>query len=185
MAFIVKKTDFAGLLVFEPQKFTDNRGWFLESYKSSEFEKLGLDAHFVQDNHSCSKYGVIRGLHFQKPPFAQGKLVRALAGSVLDIAVDLRKSSKTFGKYFALELNTKNNLILWIPEGFAHGFVSLEDESHLFYKCTKEYNKESEAGIMYNDPLLHISWPKLSVDAIVSEKDLELPLFSPEDTYFN
>ncbi|MDR1181127.1 MAG: dTDP-4-dehydrorhamnose 3,5-epimerase [Bacteroidales bacterium] len=171
----IQKTPIEGLLILTPSIFTDDRGLFFESYNKQLFSSLGLEATFVQDNQSVSHKGVIRGLHLQAPPFAQGKLVRVVVGSVLDVAVDLRKTSPTFGKHFALKLDTKNNSFFWIPEGFAHGFIALENNTVFQYKVTNYYNKDSEMSIRWNDPLLNISWGIES--PIVSEKDKQSPLF--------
>ena len=170
-----KTTDIPGLLVFEPAVFKDNRGWFCESYSDLTFRKQGLDLRFVQDNQSFSYYGVIRGLHYQLPPFAQTKLVRVLEGRVLDVAVDIRKGSPTFGKVFSIELSAENKLQLLIPQGFAHGFSALSETAQLAYKCDNLYSKESEAGIRYDDPQLKIDWQVPAGKAIVSDKDIELP----------
>ncbi len=170
----ITETGFDGLLVIHPDVYVDSRGYFFESYHSDKFKKAGIGYTFVQDNHSMSHKGVLRGLHFQNPPYAQGKLVKVLSGSVLDIVVDIRKNSTTFGKNYAITLNAKEHTILWIPPGFAHGFVALEDNTIFHYKCTNLYNKESEGGIIYNDPELALNW---GIEApIVSDKDKILPL---------
>ncbi|MBN2638999.1 MAG: dTDP-4-dehydrorhamnose 3,5-epimerase [Bacteroidales bacterium] len=171
----IVKTKIPDLLVVKPRVFEDHRGYFFESYNKDVFDKLGLNPKFVQDNESRSMKGVLRGLHFQKPPYAQGKLVRVIKGSVLDVAVDLRKSSPTFGQYEAVELSEQNKWMYWIPEGFAHGFVTLEDNTIFFYKCTNVYNKESEGSILWNDPYLNINWDFSA--PILSEKDQQSPLF--------
>ena len=157
--------------IITPAVFGDDRGVFFESFSKSKFEKLKLPVDFEQDNQSFSRKGVLRGLHFQTGEFAQGKLVRVISGKVLDVAVDLRKSSETFGKWEFFELSSENQTMVYIPEGFAHGFLALE-ESIFSYKCTKGYNKESECGILWNDTQLAIEWPQM--DYIISEKDLEL-----------
>ena len=167
-------TPLEGLMVIEPKVFRDHRGYFFESYNRTEFVKNGIPADFVQDNQSFSNKGVLRGLHFQIPPFAQGKLVRVVKGAVLDVCVDIRKSSSTFGKYFSVELSDNNRKMLWIPAGFAHGFLTLEDDTLFLYKCTNVYDKNSEQGIRYNDPELNIQWNEKN--PVLSEKDLELPL---------
>jgi dTDP-4-dehydrorhamnose 3,5-epimerase len=163
-------TGIEGLLVIEPSIFEDERGYFYESYNKEKFDSLGIfSAPFVQDNQSKSNKGVLRGLHFQNAPFAQGKLVRVISGSVLDVAVDLRKDSKTYGKHFSIKLTGDNKRIFWVPEGFAHGFSTLEDDTIFSYKCTNYYNKNSEGCILWNDFDLNIDWGVLN--PIVSEKD--------------
>ncbi|MBN2616346.1 MAG: dTDP-4-dehydrorhamnose 3,5-epimerase [Bacteroidales bacterium] len=169
------KTKIPGLLIIKPSVFEDHRGYFFESYNKEAFKQEGLYPQFVQDNESRSMKGVLRGLHFQKPPHAQGKLVRVIKGAVLDVAVDLRKSSPTYGQWEAVELNEKNKWMYWVPEGFAHGFVTLEDNTVFFYKCTNVYNKESEGSILWNDPDLDIEWN--FNQPTLSEKDQQAPLF--------
>lgn len=169
--------DIPGLLIFEPKVFEDSRGYFFEAYNERLFKQEGIELRFVQDNQSKSAYGVIRGLHYQLNPFAQSKLVRVIEGSILDIAVDIRKGSSTFGKYFSLELSAENRKQLFIPPGFAHGFSVLTETATVLYKCDTFYNKESEAGIRYNDPSFNIDWKIPSGKEIVSEKDQQLPLF--------
>ena len=173
-----KNTDIPGLLIFEPAVYKDDRGWFYESYNEQTFRKQGLDIRFVQDNQSFSYHGVIRGLHYQLPPYAQTKLVRVLEGRVIDVAVDIRKGSPTFGKSVAVELSAGNKLQLLIPHGFAHGFSVLSETAQLAYKCDNLYSKESEGGIRYDDPQLAIDWQVPAGKAIVSGKDLELPFFA-------
>jgi len=170
-----QKTDIPGLLVFEPNVFEDSRGYFFESYNENDFRKEGIDIRWVQDNESSSSYGVIRGLHYQLPPFAQSKLMRVLKGKILDVAVDIRKGSPTYGKVFTLKLSAKNKKQLFIPAGFAHGFSVLSDKAEVLYKCDSFYNKETEAGIIYNDAELNIDWQIPAQLAIVSEKDKSLP----------
>ena len=164
------KAPIEGLLVINPKIFGDDRGYFFESWSEESFAKNGLDLDFVQDNQSLSGKGVLRGLHFQNPPYAQGKLVRVIKGSVLDIAVDIRKDSPTYGQHFSIELTEKNKTIVWIPPGFAHGFLTLKDNTIFTYKCTGVYNKESEGALLWNDKDLNINW-KVN-DPLVSEKDL-------------
>lgn len=164
-------TGFEGLYIIEPQIFEDERGYFFESYSKAKFEALGLHYDFIQDNQSKSVYGTIRGLHFQKEPYTQAKLVRVLEGRVLDVAVDIRSGSKTYGKHFSVELSAKNKRMLLIPRGFAHGFSVLSDTAVFFYKCDNIYNKESEGAINYADPSLGIDWKISVADAILSEKD--------------
>lgn len=172
------QTAIEGLLVFEPKVFEDSRGYFFEAYNKSVFEAEGLRYDFVQDNQSFSKYGTIRGLHYQQNPNAQCKLVRALHGRILDVAVDLRKTSPTYGKVFSIELTQDNKKQLLIPEGFAHGFSVLSENAIVMYKCNALYNKESEGGIIYNDPELAIDWQLPNEAAIVSGKDLLLPFLN-------
>jgi dTDP-4-dehydrorhamnose 3,5-epimerase len=168
----VKETGFDGLVEIIPTLFKDDRGWFYEFYNKNTFEKAGVRTDFVQENTSFSKKGVIRGLHFQLPPHAQAKLVTVLSGKALDVVVDLRPSSKTFGKIYYCTLTGEARNMLLVPEGFAHGFAALED-TVFYYKCTNFYNKASESGLLYNDAQLNINWPV--ENPIVSEKDLVLP----------
>lgn len=161
-----------GLLELKPAIFKDPRGFFFESYNEKTFKEAGLECHFVQDNQSFSHPGVVRGLHFQRKPYAQAKLVRVLKGKILDVAVDLRKSSPTFGQHVCVELNSEEQNMLFIPEGFAHGFHALE-ESVVLYKCNNFYNKASESGLLWNDPALGIDWK--TNNANVSDKDIILP----------
>lgn len=163
------KTPIEGLLVLQPRVFEDERGYFFESYNESNFQSQGLNIKFVQDNESLSQKGVLRGLHFQNPPHAQGKLVRVIKGAVMDVAVDIRKKSSTYGQSFSIELNEKNKTQLWIPEGFAHGFLTLENDTIFSYKCTNFYNKNSEDCILWNDPNLSIKWD--ISNPVLSEKD--------------
>jgi dTDP-4-dehydrorhamnose 3,5-epimerase len=167
-----KETKIKGLFEITPRVFNDDRGYFYETFKDSLFKQHGISGDFVQDNQSFSTKGVLRGLHFQKAPFAQGKLVRVISGSVIDIAVDIRPNSPTFGQYESFLLTGENKKMVYVPEGFAHGFVTLED-AIFTYKCTNVYDKASESGIIYNDPELNIDWGVES--PLVSEKDLELP----------
>jgi dTDP-4-dehydrorhamnose 3,5-epimerase len=170
-----KATDLPGLFLFEPNVFEDSRGYFFESYNENIFKQQGIDIRWLQDNQSSSQYGVIRGLHYQLPPYAQTKLVRALRGKILDVAVDIRKGSPTFGKAYSVVLSAKNKRQLFIPKGFAHGFSVLSKKAEVMYKCDGFYNKESEAGIIYNDAELNIDWRIPAEAAIVSEKDIQLP----------
>jgi len=170
----IRETSIAGLVEIFPRVFQDDRGIFFESYNEEVFRNLGLPTHFVQDNQSFSIKGVVRGLHFQNAPFAQGKLVRVISGRVLDVAVDIRPDSPTFGKHEVFELRSDTNNMAYIPEGFAHGFVALED-SVFSYKCTNVYNKGAESGLLWNDPDLGIDWGV--ENPIVSEKDIILPTF--------
>lgn len=175
MSFI--ETGIHGLMVFEPKVFKDSRGYFFEAYNKNLYDKQGIDIKFVQDNQSFSARGTIRGLHYQLPPFAQTKLVRALSGAILDVAVDIRKGSPTYGKVFSIELNAENKKQLFIPAGFAHGFSVLSETAEVMYKCDQFYNKESEAGIVFNDPALAIDWQIEKGSELVSEKDIKLPIF--------
>jgi dTDP-4-dehydrorhamnose 3,5-epimerase len=171
------KTYIQDLLIFEPQVFEDNRGYFFEAYNEDVFQQNDISTKFVQDNQSSSSYGVIRGLHYQLNPYAQTKLVRVLEGSILDVAVDIRKGSPTYGKHFSIELSAGNKKQLLIPAGFAHGFSVLSEKAIVLYKCDKLYNKASEAGILYNDPALEIDWKIPNSAEVISEKDKQLPLF--------
>jgi dTDP-4-dehydrorhamnose 3,5-epimerase len=172
------KTNFQDCFIIKPNVFSDSRGYFFESFNEQTFNKLsGLDVHFVQDNQSFSAYGVLRGLHFQKGSHAQAKLVRVLKGEVLDVAVDLRENSPTFGQHFAITLSEENKLQFFIPRGFAHGFAVLSKEAEFFYKCDNYYNKASEGGILYNDSELGIDWELPQADILVSEKDTLNPSF--------
>ncbi|MBT1705734.1 dTDP-4-dehydrorhamnose 3,5-epimerase [Chryseosolibacter indicus] len=171
----VKETGFEGLYEIIPSVYADDRGWFFECYKEEVIRKYNIPTHFPQENMSFSKKGVIRGMHFQRAPYAQGKLVSVIKGRVIDVAIDLRPGSVTFGKTYYCELDDKRHNMLMVPEGFAHGFAALE-ETIFQYKCTNVYKKECESGIVWNDPELKIEWPFSS--PIVSEKDLNLPTFS-------
>ncbi|MBN2892473.1 MAG: dTDP-4-dehydrorhamnose 3,5-epimerase [Bacteroidales bacterium] len=176
-------TEFEGLYIIEPKIFKDTRGYFYESYNRSAFEQNGLFFDFVQDNQSRSQYGVVRGLHYQIGLFAQAKLVRVLEGKVLDVVVDLRTDSKSFGKYYSVELSAENQLQFLVPRGFAHGFSVLSENATFLYKCDNFYNKESERGIMYNDPALNIDW-KIPLDKmILSPKDMENKYFEEIDKF--
>lgn len=166
-----------GLILIKPKVFVDERGYFFESFNEDRYRAVGIPVDdFLQDNVSCSKRGVLRGLHFQSAPCAQGKLVSVLRGKVLDVAVDIREGSPTFGKYIAVELSSENHHQLWIPAGFAHGFLSLEDDTLFSYKVTAPYSKEHEGGIRYDDPDIGIEWPHIEGGLVVSEKDKVLPL---------
>jgi dTDP-4-dehydrorhamnose 3,5-epimerase len=180
----VETTGFEGLVVLTPSVFADDRGYFFESYNSATHSKAGLDFHWVQDNQSHSKHGVIRGLHFQKAPFAQTKLVRALQGEIVDVVVDLRKAEPTYGKFFSVVLSAENKKQLLVPRGFAHGFSVLSASADVMYKCDNLYNKQSESGLMFNDPSLNIDWKLSPEEMIVSEKDLVLPTFNNLDANF-
>lgn len=172
----ITETKLPGLLVIDPKVFDDERGYFFESFNQKVFEAAGLETNFLQDNESKSARGVLRGLHFQAPPFEQGKLVRVARGAVMDVSVDIRKASPTYGKWESFELSEHNKRMLWIPPGFAHGFVSLEDDTIFIYKCTNVYHSESEGSVRWNDQDLGIVWGV--EDPVVSEKDQQAPLFS-------
>ncbi|PZR26609.1 MAG: dTDP-4-dehydrorhamnose 3,5-epimerase [Citrobacter freundii] len=174
MPFI--ETGIEGLLIFEPKVFEDSRGYFFEAYNADTFAANGINYRFIQDNQSSSSYGVIRGLHFQKEPHAQTKLVRALTGTILDVAVDIRTGSPTYGRSFSIELSAENKKQLLIPKGFAHGFSVLSERAEVFYKCDSFYNKESDGGIHFADPALEIDWKIDITKAVISEKDQQLPL---------
>ena len=162
-------TPLDGLLVFAPEIYEDDRGYFFESWNKKIFKEFGLDYEFNQDNQSLSKYGVLRGLHFQNPPHAQGKLVRVIKGKVLDVVVDIRSDSSTYGSHYKIELSETNKLMFWIPPGFAHGFITLENDTIFSYKCTSVYNKQSEQALLWSDKTLNIDWQIKK--PIVSQKD--------------
>jgi len=167
-----------GLKLIEPKVFEDHRGYFYESFRADTMDELGLTSSFVQHNQSLSKeVGVLRGLHFQKPPHAQGKLIRVITGAVLDVVLDIRKSSATYGQSYSVELNEQNKHMLYVPEGFAHGFVTLKPNTLFAYNCTDYYNPSSEGGIAWNDPKLELNWGGIQ-NPILSEKDRQNPLFS-------
>ena len=172
------ETKIKGLLILEPRVFADERGWFMESFNQKAFEQILTERNlevpcFVQDNHSCSQKNTLRGLHFQKAPYAQGKLVRVVLGRAWDVAVDIRPDSPTYGEWVGVELSGENHKQFWIPEGFAHGFVALEDNTHFLYKTTNYYNKESEGAIIWNDSDLKIEWPVDITKVLLSIKDKE------------
>ena len=171
------KSKISGLITIKPSVFADDRGFFMETYSKKVFADNGINVDFVQDNHSQSTKGVLRGLHFQKPPFAQDKLVRCTRGEVLDVAVDIRPNSPTFGQYESVLLSEENKTMFFIPKGFAHGFLVLSDVADFQYKCSNFYNKESESGILYSDSEINIDWP-LSENLIISDKDKLWPTLS-------
>lgn len=177
-------TDIPGLLIFEPKVFADSRGYFFESYNEKIFEEQGINIRFVQDNQSSSSYGVIRGLHYQLNPYAQTKLIRVLSGRILDVAVDMRKGSPTFGRHFDIELSADNKKQLLVPKGFAHGFSVLSEQAEVLYKCDEFYNKNSEGGLRFDDPALNIDWQIPGDKAIVSDKDKILPVLGESPTNF-
>ncbi|MEO7801364.1 MAG: dTDP-4-dehydrorhamnose 3,5-epimerase [Ginsengibacter sp.] len=174
----VVQTEFRDLLIFEPVVHDDSRGYFFESYNKNTLQGFGVTINFVQDNQARSVYGVLRGLHYQLEPHPQTKLMRVLDGAILDVAVDLRKGSPTFGKVYTVELSAQNKKQLLVPKGFAHGYSVLSPTAEVFYKCDEFYNKEHEAGINYNDPYLNIDWKVSPEDAIVSDKDQVQPTFA-------
>ena len=181
----VIKTDIEGVVIIEPRIFNDARGYFFESYSKREFDEKVRPVNFVQDNESCSTRGVMRGLHFQRPPFTQSKLVRCVKGAVLDVAVDIRKGSPTFGKYVAVELTEDNHRQFFVPRGFAHGFAVLSDIAVFQYKCDNYYHPEADGGISILDTSLGIDWHLDPADAILSEKDTKHPLLKDFDTPFD
>ncbi|RNJ62781.1 MAG: dTDP-4-dehydrorhamnose 3,5-epimerase [Porphyrobacter sp. IPPAS B-1204] len=179
----IVQTEIPGPVIIEPRVFGDERGFFMETWNAEAFTKAGLDLTFVQDNHSRSQRGVLRGLHFQNPG-PQGKLVRVTSGAVFDVAVDLRESSPHFGKWVGVELSAQNQRMFWVPEGFAHGFLTLEDDTDFLYKCTAPYAPQSEYTLAWDDPAVGIDWPDLGAAPIISEKDMrglalgDVPVFA-------
>ena len=173
----LRKTDIEGVIVITPTVFEDNRGYFFESYNNRDYEKAGISEHFVQDNQSKSMYGVIRGLHMQDSPYQQSKLIRVLEGKIYDVAVDLRKDSSTFGRWFGIELSAENKMQLMIPKGCCHGFSILSDSATVLYKCDEFYHPELERGIRFDDPTFNIDWQIPTDKIIISEKDRLLPFF--------
>jgi dTDP-4-dehydrorhamnose 3,5-epimerase len=178
MPFTFEKTGIAGLFIIQPKKFGDDRGWFSETYKRSDFENMGIREEFVQDNHSVSVRGVLRGLHFQRAPYGQGKLVRCVQGEVWDVAVDLRKNSETYGESLGLILSAENRKMFYIPPGFAHGFYTISDEAVFLYKVTAEYVPDYDGGIRFDDPNIAIQWPIQTKSPLISAKDEALPYLS-------
>ncbi|BAT71078.1 dTDP-4-dehydrorhamnose 3,5-epimerase [Thermosulfidibacter takaii ABI70S6] len=184
MPFEFIKTEIPEVIIVKPIVFNDDRGFFMEFYKESEFREAGIDECFVQDNHSKSVKGVLRGLHYQLSPKAQGKLVRCVRGSIFDVAVDIRKGSPTFGKYVAVELSEENKLMLWIPKGFAHGFLTLSETAEIIYKVSgAEYSLEHDRSIRWNDPEIGINWP-IDDEPILSPKDKCAPLLKDAEINF-
>jgi dTDP-4-dehydrorhamnose 3,5-epimerase len=171
--FTFQRLEIKDIIVIEPLVFGDDRGFFMETYKASDFSRNGIAGTFVQDNHSRSSRGILRGLHYQHPPYAQGKLVRAVSGEIYDVAVDIRRESGTFGKWVSVILSDKNRKILYVPEGFAHGFCVLSDLTDVLYKTTSDYTPEAEAGIIWNDADLKIEWPVRK--PVLSKKDQNWP----------
>ncbi len=179
------ETGINGLFVYEPAVFKDNRGYFFESFNENTFRNQGITDRFVQDNQSFSTRGTIRGLHYQHPPYAQSKLIRVLAGAILDVVVDIRQGSPTYSKVFSVELTSENKKQLYIPKGFAHGFSVLSETAEILYKCDNFYNKQSEGGIRYNDNVLKIDWQIEKGSELVSEKDMLLPGFNEHINHFS
>ena len=179
------KTEIEGVLIIEPKIFGDDRGYFFESFNARKFaDKTGMEINFVQDNESKSRYGVLRGLHFQLPPYTQSKLVRVVKGKVVDVAVDLRKGSPTYGKYAMCELSEDNHRQFFVPQGMAHGFVVLSEEAVFQYKCDDFYHPEAEGGIMWNDPSINVQWPISAADISLSERDKCHPLLKDFESPF-
>lgn len=182
MPFKFDRLQIPEVILIEPKVFPDDRGFFMETYKYSNFSDFGIAEHFVQDNHSHSRRGVLRGLHYQRNPKAQEKLVWVVIGEILDVAVDIRKGSPTYGKWVGIALSAENKRMLYIPLGFAHGFCVLSEEAEVLYKTTEEYAPECDAGIIWNDPEIGIQWP--IEKPVVSAKDAELPLLSEAENGF-
>ncbi|MGI4021303.1 MAG: dTDP-4-dehydrorhamnose 3,5-epimerase [Janthinobacterium lividum] len=180
----ISTTKIEGLIIIEPRIFPDDRGYFYESYSEKKYREAGIEATFVQDNQSFSQKGALRGLHGQAEPFAQGKLVRVLQGRVLDVAVDIRKNSPTFGQHVTIELSGENHKQFWVPAGFLHGFVTLEDDTIFTYKVNNYYDKASEIGVLWNDPTLNIDWQTDLSNVLLSPKDTILPAFADFDSPF-
>ncbi len=182
MPFKFIRLSIPDVVLIEPRVFRDERGFFIETYKHSEFADAGIREYFVQDNHSQSSMGVLRGLHYQIHPMAQGKLLRCSKGRIFDVAVDIKKGSPDYGKWIGLELSEENNNMLYIPPGFAHGFLTLSDVAEVYYKCTKEYSPENERGIIWNDPDINIDWPVKT--PVLSAKDKAYPVLKDSDSNF-
>lgn len=180
----IEETFIKDLVIVEPIVFGDERGYFFESYSKTKFEDLGINIEFIQDNHSFSKKGTLRGLHYQNPPFAQTKLIRVLDGEIVDVVVDLRKNSSSYGKSFSVKLSAENKKQLLVPKGFAHGFSVISETVSVMYKCDQIYNKSSEGGIRFDDPSLNIDWGINLSDAIISEKDQILPFIENCNSLF-
>ena len=177
MSYTTIDTPLKDALIIEPRVFTDKRGYFFESYQEQKFHAVGLTDRFVQDNEALSSKGVLRGLHYQVAPHAQSKLIRVISGSIYDVIVDIRESSDTYGQWFGIELSATNKKQLYVPEGFAHGYLALEDNTALLYKCNSYYARDHEGGIRYDSKSLAIDWPDIGVPHIVSDKDIALPEF--------
>ncbi len=174
MPFEFKRLEIPEVILIKPKVFEDERGFFMETFKKEDFEKIGITNEFIQDNHSKSKYGVLRGLHFQRSPYEQAKLVRCIRGIIFDVVVDIRRNSPTFGKYVGVILSEFNKLILYVPRGFAHGFLTLSEVAEVIYKVDNKYAPEYEGGIIWNDPTININWPYVE-NIILSEKDKKWP----------
>jgi dTDP-4-dehydrorhamnose 3,5-epimerase len=183
MPFTFTELEIPEVILIEPKVFGDDRGFFLETYKHSDFLKAGIVEHFVQDNYSRSVKDVLRGLHYQKNPQAQGKLVQCVKGRIFDVAADIRKGSSSYGKWLGLELSEDNKQMLYIPAGFAHGFLVLSEFAEVMYKCTKEYSPEEDRGVIWNDPEINVAWPV--ADPILSEKDRAHPFLKHADNNFS
>jgi len=181
MPFKFTRLSISSVVLVEPLVFRDERGFFMEAFKLSEFKGFGIDFEPVQENHSMSKRGVVRGLHYQLDPYAQAKLVRVVSGSIFDVAVDIRRSSPTFGKWVGVELSAENKQLLFVPRGFAHGFAALEDDTEVVYLVDNEYSREHERGIIWNDPDIGIEWP--FSEPILSDKDRKWPLLSEAEVF--
>lgn len=183
MPFEFERTEIPEVILIKPKVFGDHRGYFMESFKESDFKAFGIDVHFQQDNQSLSKAGVLRGLHYQLDPHAQGKLVRVVTGSIFDVAVDLRQGSPTYAQWVGRTLSSENKHVLWVPPGFAHGVLVLEEETVLLYKCSGEYAPSAERAIRYDDPEINIAWPSIN-PLVLAEKDAAAPyLRSAENNY--
>jgi dTDP-4-dehydrorhamnose 3,5-epimerase len=182
MPFIFQRLDIPEIILIEPRGFADTRGFFMETYKYSDFLRNGIQEHFVQDNYSRSVRDVLRGLHYQRNPHAQGKLIQCIRGKILDVAVDIRKGSPTFMQWISTELSEENNRMFYVPQGFAHGFIVVSDIADVIYKCTKEYSPEDDRGIIWNDPDIQIRWP--IQEPVLSEKDSRHPLLRDADNNF-
>lgn len=183
MPFDFERLEIPDLILLKPKCFEDSRGYFMETYKKSEFESAGINQDFVQDNHSFSRRSVLRGLHYQLNPDAQGKLVRCTRGEIFDVAVDIRKGSPHFGEWVGVRLSEGNMKMLFVPEGFAHGFLVTGSSAHVLYKTTREYSPEREAGVIWNDPEIDVDWP-LEREPIISDKDSELPTLKEAENNF-
>jgi dTDP-4-dehydrorhamnose 3,5-epimerase len=182
MPFIFQRLDIPEIILIEPRRFEDTRGFFMETYKYSDFLRNGIQEHFVQDNYSRSVRDVLRGLHYQRNPHAQGKLIQCIKGKIFDVAVDIRKGSPTFMQWISSELSEENNRMFYVPPGFAHGFIVVSDIADVIYKCTKEYSPEDDRGIIWNDPDIQIRWP--IQEPVLSEKDSRHPLLRDADNNF-
>ena len=184
MSFTFRKTKIEDVVLIEPELFGDNRGYFMETYKYSVFKKNGIEKHFVQDNQSLSMKNVLRGLHYQLPPFGQAKLVRCIKGKIFDVAVDVRKKSKTCGQWVGVELSEENKRMLYIPEGFAHGFLTLSEKAEIHYKMSSEYSPAHERGIIWNDTDIGIDWEIENIEnVILSPKDMKNPAFQKAELF--